>query len=58
MYELHLISLHLQARPPIGWEKASVHSKLRSITPVATKMHVILRGVVVLTWMHDTSELV
>ena len=30
-----------------------VHSKLRSITPVATKVHVILRSFVVLTWMCD-----
>ena len=30
-----------------------VHSKLRSITPVATKMHVILLSFVVLTWMRD-----
>ena len=35
-----------------------IHSKLRSITPVATKVHVILRSFVVLTWMHDTIELV
>ena len=25
---------------------------------MATKVHVILRSFVVLTWMHDTSELV
>ena len=35
-----------------------VHSKLRSITPVATKVHIILRSFVVLTWMRDTIELV
>ena len=35
-----------------------LHSKLRSITPVAAKMHVTLRSFVVLTWMRDTSELV
>ena len=35
-----------------------VQSKLRSITHVATKVHVIIRSFVVLTWMHDTSELV
>ena len=35
-----------------------LHSKLRSIIPVATKVHVILRSSVVLTWMRDTSELV
>jgi hypothetical protein len=34
-----------------------IHSKLRSITHVATKVHVILRSFVVLTWMHNTSEL-
>jgi hypothetical protein len=35
-----------------------VHSKLRSITPVATKVHMILRSFVVLAWMHETIELV
>jgi hypothetical protein len=35
-----------------------VHCKLCSITPVATKVHVILRSFVVLTWMHDTIDLV
>ena len=33
-----------------------VHPKLRSITLVATKVHVILRSFVVLTWMRDTTE--
>ena len=31
-----------------------VHSKLCSITPVATKVYVILQSFVVLTWMHVT----
>jgi hypothetical protein len=35
-----------------------VHSKFHSITPVATKVHVTLRSLVVLTWMRDTNELV
>ena len=35
-----------------------VHSKLRSITPMVTKVYVILQIFVVLTWMHDTIELV
>ena len=35
-----------------------LHSKLYSITPVATKVHVILRSFVVLTRMRDTIELV
>ena len=35
-----------------------VHSKLRSITPLATKLHVMLQSHVVLTWMRDTIELV
>jgi hypothetical protein len=35
-----------------------LHSKLPSITPLATKVHVILRSFVVLTRMHDTIELV
>ena len=34
------------------------HSKLCSITHVATKVHVILRSFVVLTWMRDTIDLV
>ena len=29
-----------------------------SITPVATKVHVILWSYVVLTWMHDTLKFV
>ena len=33
--------------------KVELHSKPRSITPVATKVHVILQGFVVLTWMCD-----
>jgi hypothetical protein len=36
----------------------NIHSKLRSITLVATKVHMILRRFVVLTWMRDTIELV
>jgi hypothetical protein len=35
-----------------------LHSKLRSIMLVTTKVHVILWSFVVLTWMHDTSEVV
>ena len=35
-----------------------IHSKLRSITYVATKAHVMLRSFVVLTWTRDTIELV
>jgi hypothetical protein len=35
-----------------------VHSKLCSITRVATKVHIILRNFVVLTGMHDNIELV
>ena len=34
-----------------------IHSKLHSMTPVATKVHMILRSFVVLTWMRNTSEL-
>ena len=37
--------------------KLWVHSKLRSITHVATKAHMILQSFVVLTWMCDTIEL-
>ena len=32
-----------------------VHSKLRSVTPVVTKVHVILQSFVALTWMRDTT---
>jgi hypothetical protein len=35
-----------------------LHSKFYSITPVATKVCVMLRSFEVLTWMHDTIELV
>ena len=35
-----------------------VYSKLRSNTYVATKVHMILQKLVVLTWMCDTIELV
>jgi hypothetical protein len=38
--------------------KHIVHSKLRIITLVATKLHMILRSFVVLTWMHYSIELV
>jgi hypothetical protein len=34
-----------------------VHSKLCSITHVTTKVHMILRIFMVLTWMCDTIEL-
>ena len=37
-----------------GW----VHSKLCSITHVATKVHMKLRSFVVLTWICDAIELV
>jgi hypothetical protein len=35
-----------------------LHSQLRSITTVATKVHVTLRSFLVLTWMCDAMELV
>ena len=35
-----------------------IHSKFRSITHVAIKVHVILWSFVVVTWMRDTIELV
>ena len=35
-----------------------LHSKLLSITHVVTKVHMILRSFVVLTWMRDTTGLV
>jgi hypothetical protein len=33
-----------------------VHFSLRSITPMATKVHMALRIFVLLTWMCDTME--
>ena len=35
-----------------------LHFKLHSITHVATNVHVILRSLIVLTWMRDTIKLV
>ena len=35
-----------------------VHSNLSNIMPMATKVHMILRRYVVLTWMCDSKELV
>ena len=33
-----------------------LHSDLPNIMPVATKVHVILRRPIVLTWMHDIRD--
>jgi hypothetical protein len=41
-----------------GWVSLQGHSKLRSITYAATKVHISLRSFVVLTWMRDMIELV
>ena len=41
-----------------GEDVTRVHSKLHSIKPMATKVHVILRSFVATTWMHDAIELV
>jgi hypothetical protein len=38
--------------------KIKMLSKLRSITFVATKVHMILQSFVALTWMRDTIDLV
>jgi hypothetical protein len=35
-----------------------IHSKLRSITPVAIEVHVMLQSFAMLTWMHDIIGLV
>ena len=35
-----------------------LHSNLPNIMHVATKLHVILRRYVILTWVHDNKELV
>jgi hypothetical protein len=34
----------------------AIHSKLYSITHVATKVHGILQSFIMLTWMRDTIE--
>ena len=39
-------------------QKVVIHSKLHSITHVATKVHVILHNYVMFTWIHDDRELV
>ena len=49
---MHQVIAHMMASHLV------LHSKLCSITHVATKVHVILWSFVVLTWMHDTIELV
>ena len=41
-----------------GLRRVILHFKLRSVTYVATKVHVILQSFVVLTWMRDTIDLV
>ena len=45
---------------PMAHQKQGNHvdSNLRSITPVVTKVHVMLWSFVVLTWMRDTMEFV
>ena len=40
------------------YTKCLVRSKLRSITHVAAKVHVLLHSLVVLTLMRDTMKLV
>ena len=47
----YILTVHMR-------EHTLLHFKLHSITPVATKVHVILQIFVALTWMHDTMELV
>ena len=57
--EGHQSSAESEAEGPCSCRAhAPVHSKLRSITPVATEVHVTLRSFVVLVWMRDTLELV
>jgi hypothetical protein len=53
----HALSMHTDGKKKSVWSLV-VQSKLPSITPVATKVHVILRSLVVLPWMRDTNELV
>ena len=36
--------------------KVQLHSNIHNITLLETKVHVILRRCVVLTWMHDNKE--
>jgi hypothetical protein len=40
-----------------GWDCIKIYFKLRGITSVTTKVHVILWGFVELIWMRDTIEL-
>jgi hypothetical protein len=47
---------HLDAEESVVF--CIVHSKLRSITPVAIEVHVILWSFVVLIWMRDILDLV
>jgi hypothetical protein len=42
----------------LGFVTHLIHSKVHSITPVATKVHVVLQSFIVLTWMRDTIKLV
>ena len=43
---------------PSAPKSIQLHLKLRNITPLATKVHMILQSFVTLTWMCDATELV
>ena len=59
MTRAHKLSLHIKDGHGFEtWRGSEVHPKLCGITPVATKVHVLLRNFVVVTWMRDTIELV
>ena len=50
--------VHLQKKSRLNQLITDVlHSDLPNITSVTTKVHVILRRSAMLTWMHDTREL-
>ena len=40
------------------WKIGHVHSNLPNVTHVATKVNMVLKRLVVLTWVHDNGELV
>ena len=54
---IEVVGMHLIAKQHLHMV-SFIHSKLLKITLVATKVHVILRSFVVLTWMRDKRGLV
>ena len=61
VYALNMMSMSLpntHVEEGFFFSIKRIHSKLRSITPVVIKVHVILQSFVVLPWMRDTIKLV